>query len=73
MTDSSRLWFTGGKFQFKCRRLFETLFQMHTLTIGLKTDDFYRVLLLSTSDNFYLCQLKGDFPDPVVPDYSRIF
>jgi len=57
MTDICRLWSIGDKFQFKGRRLYETLFKMHTLTIGLKTADFYGVLLLSTSDNFYLCKL----------------
>jgi len=57
MTASSRLWFTGGKFQFKCRHIYETLFLMHTLTIGCKTADFHRAPVLSRSDKFYLCKL----------------
>ena len=42
------------------------------LTIGCKTADFYRVLVVSGSDKFDLCKLDGGFTGPVINDYDRL-
>ena len=46
--------------------------QIAALTIGLKNADFYKVPVLSGSDQIPLCKLKGDLPDPAIPDFSRL-